>query len=265
LAANATAELAHHFEDLNQQHEAATLGMWVFLMTELMLFGGLFTGYTVYRTAYPEAFERASQKLNVFYGGLNTVVLLTSSLTMALAVWAVQSGRRQLLVGFLAATVALGAAFLVVKGFEYYGDYQDGLMPFLPGNFKPEEWHADEGHGQGEGAEAEKHKTSQADVRQDPNLDPGRAFMPIETHVPFADRVRLFFSFYYIMTGIHALHLIVGMSLLGIMTILAWRGRFNAEYYSPVEVSGLYWHFVDVVWIFLLPLLYLVGTAIWHH
>jgi cytochrome c oxidase subunit 3 len=254
LAVDAPEKLAHHFEDMGQQHEAATLGMWMFLMTELMLFGGLFAGYTVYRTAYPEAFERASQKLNVFYGGLNTVVLLTSSLTMALAVWAVQAGRRQLLVYFLAATVGLGAAFLVVKGFEYYGDYQDGLMPFLPGNFKPQEW-SEEGHGPTEGAEA----------KRDPNLDPGKAFMPIETYVSFADRVKLFYSFYYIMTGIHALHLIIGISLLGIMTVLAWQGRFNSEYYSPVEVSGLYWHFVDVVWIFLLPLLYLVGTVHWGH
>jgi cytochrome c oxidase subunit 3 len=261
LATNATANLAHHFEDLDQQHEAATLGMWVFLATELMVFGGLFAGYTVYRVAYPEAFERASQKLNVFYGGLNTLVLLTSSLTMALAVWAIQTGRQRLLTYFLASTVALGTAFLVVKGFEYFGDYEDRLMPFLPGGFDPSEWHAGSGHEQEGESGGWKGKEGKGETREDPNVDPGTNSMPIEMHVFFAQRVRLFYAFYYIMTGLHALHLIIGIVLLWILTVLASRGRFNEAYYSPVEVTGLYWHFVDVVWIFLLPLLYLVGTV----
>jgi cytochrome c oxidase subunit 3 len=265
LAANATHELAHHFEDVGQQHEAATLGMWVFLATELMVFGGLFTGYTVYRVAYPEAFERASQKLNVLFGGVNTLVLLTSSLTMALAVWAVQTGRRRLLTYFLAATVSLGAAFLVIKGFEYHGDYQDRLMPFLPGGFNPDEWQSRDGHEPDDAADAEKGKAEHAETKADPNFDPGTRRMPIETRVSFADRVKLFYSLYYVMTGLHALHLIIGITWLGVLAVLAGRGGFNAEYYFPVEVAGLYWHFVDVVWIFLLPLLYLVGTAHWHY
>jgi cytochrome c oxidase subunit 3 len=263
---------AHHFEDLGQQHEAATLGMWAFLATELMVFGGLFTGYTVYRVAYPEAFEAGSQKLNVWYGGVNTLVLLTSSLTMAMAVWAVQVGRRELLTAFLAATVALGAAFLVIKGFEYYSDYQDGLMPFIPGNFRDDVWHprrekepAEEKGGLNDNDAIVGPETKQAVEGRDPNLDPGRGRFPIETYVPFSDRVRLFFALYYIMTGLHALHLIIGITWLSVLAFLSRRGLFDTEYNYPVEVAGLYWHFVDVIWIFLLPLLYLVGTVHWHH
>jgi cytochrome c oxidase subunit 3 len=211
--------LAHHFEDLGQQHEAATLGMWVFLATELMVFGGLFAGYTVFRVYYPNEFEAGSRALNVYFGGVNTVVLLTSSLTMVLAVHAMQVGRRPRAVNWLIATALLGTAFLVIKGFEYYHDYLDNLVPILA--FEDEEWLAK-------------------------GLHPGR--------------VKLFLMLYYIMTGLHASHLIVGISIIGILAWLAHKGRFTPSYYSPVEVGGLYWHFVDVVWIFLLPLLYLVGT-----
>lgn len=211
--------LAHHFEDLGQQHEAATLGMWVFLATELMVFGGLFTGYAVYRAYYPSEFEETSAKLSVAFGGVNTVVLLTSSLTMALAVYASQVGRRRLATGCLIATALLGTAFLVIKGFEYYNDYLDNLVPGLA--FDDQEW-------------------------LDQKLRP--------------QRVKLFLMFYYIMTGLHAVHLIIGIAIIGILAYLAGKGRFTPLYYSPVEVGGLYWHFVDVVWIFLLPLLYLIGT-----
>jgi cytochrome c oxidase subunit 3 len=211
--------LEHHFEDLGQQHEANTLGMWMFLATEVMVFGGLFTGYTVYRTSYPAEFAAGSDKLVVAFGGWNTVVLLTSSLTMALAVYAAQVGRRQLLVNCLWATAALGTAFLVVKGFEYYSDFEENLVPRLA--FEPQEW------------------------RQE-GLHPGR--------------VELFFMFYYIMTGLHAVHLIVGIGIIAVLALLARKGNYTPTYYTPVEVGGLYWHFVDVVWIFLFPLLYLVST-----
>jgi cytochrome c oxidase subunit 3 len=210
--------LAHHFADLEQQHEAATLGMWAFLATELMVFGGLFLGYTVYRIAYSADFAAASQHLNVVWGGINTVVLLTSSLTMALAVYAVRTDRSRMLLGCLILTAALGTLFLVFKCFEYYGDYVDNLVPGLA--FRDQEW-------------------------LERGLNP--------------QHVRLFLLFYYLMTGLHALHLIVGIGLLTVLTLLCWRGRFSAAYYAPVEVGGLYWHFVDVVWIFLLPLLYLIS------
>jgi cytochrome c oxidase subunit 3 len=231
--------LAHHFEDLGQQHEAASLGMWVFLGTELMVFGGLFTGYTVYRSLYPDAFAAASRHLNVWFGAVNTVVLLTSSLTMALGVHAAQTGRRQALVGCLLLTAALGTAFLVIKGFEYYGDYQDNLIPRLA--FKEEEWqapeHAPRGFWPG---------TWPTSAEQE------RALFP--------RRVQMFYVFYYVMTLLHALHLIIGIGIILVLAALAWRGRFTPDYYSPVDVGGLYWHFVDVIWIFLLPLLYLVGS-----
>ncbi len=213
------AVLAHHFKDLEQQHEAATLGMWVFLATELLVFGALFTGYTVYRSQSPREFEEASARLNVLIGGVNTIVLLTSSLTMALAVRAAQIGKQHALVVCLALTAALGTAFMLFKAVEYYEDYREKLRPVLA--FHPNEWS-------------------------------GRGLNP--------ERVQLFLLLYYIMTGLHALHLVVGIGVLTVLAVLAGRGRFTSDYYSPVEVAGLYWHFVDIVWIFLLPLLYLIGT-----
>jgi cytochrome c oxidase subunit 3 len=232
--------LAHHFEDLEQQHETAALGMWVFLATELMVFGGLFTGYIVYRALYPAAFEAGSRHLNIWFGGVNTVVLLTSSLTMALGVWAAQTARTKMLVQCLALTALLGAAFLVIKGFEYYTDYRDNLVPGFA--FKEEEWHAPEASAVPGGS----------------NTLAGQV-MAQEREL-FPQRVKLFFVFYYVMTGLHALHLIIGIGIMLVLLHLARRERFTPEYYSPVEVGGLYWHFVDVVWIFLLPLLYLIGT-----
>jgi cytochrome c oxidase subunit 3 len=218
LSVNSPA-LRHQFESLEQQHEAGTLGMWVFLATEVMVFGALFTGYAAYRAIYPEAFAAASGHLNVLIGGVNTLVLLTSSLTMALAVHAVQVGQRRMLVGCLVLTAVLGAAFMVLKAVEYYTDYVDRLVPGLA--FEPRQW-------------------------TELGVSP--------------DQVQLFLLFYYLMTGLHALHLTIGIVVLIVLAVLARRGSFSPEYYSPVEVSGLYWHFVDVVWIFLLPLLYLIGT-----
>jgi cytochrome c oxidase subunit 3 len=210
--------LAHHFADPQQQHDTATLGMWVFLATEVMVFGGLFLAYAVYRLANPAEFAEASRRLNVVFGGVNTVVLLTSSLTMALAVSWVRIGRRQLVTVGLALTALLGTVFLVIKGFEYHGDYEENLMPGLA--FKDAQW---------------------------PN--------PLRP-----ERVKMFLVIYYIMTGLHAVHLIIGIGLIAILAVMSWRDRFTPAYYYPVEVGGLYWHFVDVIWVFLLPLLYLVGV-----
>jgi cytochrome c oxidase subunit III len=211
--------LAHHFHSLPQQRETQAMGMWIFLATEALVFGAMFTGYTAYRTYYPAAFEAASEHLNVLIGTINTIVLLTSSLTMALAVHAAQVGRKRMLLWCMALTALLGATFMVFKGIEYYQDYRENLIPGLA--FDAAEWSA-------RGIEA--------------------------------GQVELFLSFYYVMTLVHALHLTVGIGLVAILAGLAWRDHFPPENYMPIELMGLYWHFVDVIWIFLLPLLYLVGT-----
>jgi cytochrome c oxidase subunit 3 len=212
MSEHATA-LAHQFDDLTQQYEASNLGMWLFLLTEIMFFGGLFAGYTVYRTFYPAAFVEGSHHLDVLLGGINTAVLLGSSLTMALAVHAAQTGRRWPLVGLLLLTMLLGLVFLGIKSIEYGHKFAEHLVP-----------------------------------------GPQFAYAG-----PHAGQVQLFFGFYFGMTGMHALHMVIGIGLLAILTFLSWRGHFSPVYYTPVELLGLYWHFVDIVWIFLFPLLYLLG------
>jgi cytochrome c oxidase subunit 3 len=208
--------LAHHFDDLAQQKEAATLGMWVFLVTEVLFFGGLFATYSVYRSWYPEAFAAASHEMVVWAGTLNTVVLITSSLTMALAVHAAQLGDRRRLMLFLVLTMALGTAFLGVKAFEYYTEFSEHHVPGI--NF--------------------------------------------EFEAKYFRHAQLFFSLYFVMTGLHALHMVIGLGVMAVMIWWAWSGTITKDYYSPIEVSGLYWHFVDIVWIFLFPLLYLIGRHV---
>jgi cytochrome c oxidase subunit III len=204
---------AHQFDDMAQQHSADSLGMWAFLLTEVMFFGGLFLGYTVYRWAYPQAFAEASHHLDVWLGSINTAVLIASSLSMALAVHSAQTNERRGLIRFLLLTVLLGLVFLGIKGTEYLHKFEEHLIPGA--NF----------------------------------AYPG----------PHAHQVQLFFSFYFGMTGLHAFHMIVGIGLLAALVWQAGRGRFSADYNAPVELIGLYWHFVDIVWIFLFPLLYLLG------
>jgi cytochrome c oxidase subunit 3 len=213
------ASLWHHFENLQHQNEATTLGMWVFLATEILIFGALFTGYAAYRSWYPAAFEAASGRLNLLIGGINTVVLLTSSLTMVLAVRAAQLGSRRALVMLLILTALLGTVFLALKAVEYYTDYLDNLVPGLA--FNPEEWR--------------------------------------QVHVNPA-HVQLFLIFYYVLTGLHAVHLTFGIVIMAVLALMAWRRAFTPEHHTSVEMWGLYWHFVDIVWIFLLPLLYLIAT-----
>lgn len=215
--------LEEQYADLEQQHETASLGMWIFLATEVMFFGVLFLGLGVYRYLYALEFDKASEKLNWIIGGINTVVLLVSSLTVVLAVHYAKLGRRDPLVLFLSLTALLGVCFLCLKGLEYYTDYRDSLIPGW--KFDDNEWMTKEG--------------LSAD------------------QVP---RVKLFLLFYWIMTGTHALHVTIGIGVVLIMLVLARRGHFSPVYYSPVDVTALYWHFVDCVWIFLLPMLYLLGT-----
>jgi cytochrome c oxidase subunit 3 len=215
--------LADQFDDLDQQREADALGMWLFLATEVLVFGALFIAYTVYRLKYAHAFEAASSRLNVLIGSVNTVVLLSSSLTMALAVWATRAGRRRMLKTCLSLTLFFGAVFLGFKVLEYYQDFREALVPGL--RFDPAEWEL---------------------LR--PPANPRH--------------VELMLTFYYILTGLHAVHMVVGMGLLTWLLVRAVRGSLTPQRYMATEVVGLYWHFVDIVWIFLLPLLYLTGT---HH
>jgi len=210
----AAAPFVHEqFDDIEQQRKAAKLGMWIFLATEVLFFGGLFLGYTVYRFTYGHVFVQASRKLDVVIGGTNTAVLLISSLVMAFSVRASQLDQRRRLVGLLLGTAVLGCVFMSLKAVEYHKDYVDHLVPRL--GFK---W---------------------------VGADPGNA--------------ELFYWIYFAMTGLHAIHLTVGIGILVVLAMLAWRGRFRNGNYNPVEIAGLYWHFVDIVWVFLFPLLYLVG------
>ncbi len=232
--------LQHHFENMEQQREAGTLGMWVFLVTEMMFFGGMFLAYTLYRYEYPQAFATASNHLDIRLGAINTIVLIFSSFTMAMAVFYTQVGKRRNSIGCLLLTIVLGSTFLGIKAIEYRDKYRDSLIPgqLIPGRpFNP---------AVAKPGETDEHKL---------HLVPGATVKNVE----------LFFWIYFAMTGMHALHMIIGIGLLITLTIMAWRGRFGPEYHAPVEISGLYWHFVDIVWIFLFPLLYLLGRHLEGH
>jgi len=206
--------LQHHFDNMAQQAEASTLGMWVFLVTEIMFFGGLFMAYIVYRHQSPEGFQEASSELNRVWGTINTLVLICSSLTMALAVRAAQTSKSaKAQVGWLLGTIVFGLAFLGIKAIEYYDKFTHNHVPGPHFHW--------EGH--------------------------------------FPKPAEQFYSLYFAMTGLHALHMIVGVGIMTVIAVLAWKKNFDEEYYTPVEVAGLYWHFVDIVWIFLFPLLYLIG------
>ena len=205
--------LAHHFDNIETQNHASRLGMWLFLGTEVLLFAGLFLGYSVYRHLYHDTFRVASHTLNLALGTINTVVLISSSLTVALAHHAVTKGKNRLALGLLAFTIACALAFLVIKGFEYRHKFEEGA---LPGKW----FHFEEMAG-----------------------------------LPGAN---MFFTVYFLTTGLHAFHVIVGMGILVWVARRLARGDFSAEYNLPVELGGLYWHLVDLVWIFLFPLLYLI-------
>jgi cytochrome c oxidase subunit 3 len=205
-------QLQHHFDTMQQQKEASTFGMWLFLLTEVLFFGGIFFAYMLYRMWYFDAFAEASRDLDLMLGGFNTVVLIGSSLTMAFAVRSAQTGSSRGTVRWLILTMILGAVFLGVKVVEYSHKFEVGHVPGP--NF---------------------HSTS-----------------------PWAAQEQIFYSLYFTMTGLHAVHMIVGIVILAIITRMAAQGKFNESYHTPVEMTGLYWHFVDLVWIYLFPLLYLV-------
>ena len=208
--------LKHHFANDEQQKDASTIGMWVFLVTEIMFFGGLFLAYFAYRQAYPVAFASASNKTNLWLGAANTTVLICSSLTMALGVHYAAKGKQKLLILFLILTLMLGGIFLGVKAYEYHDKWVKHEVPGA--------------HFDCEGCE-----------------DAG--------HAP------LFFSLYFGMTGLHATHMLVGFVILVILIVQSGQGKYTAKWHTPIEMFGLYWHFVDLVWIFLFPLLYLIDRS----
>jgi cytochrome c oxidase subunit 3 len=239
----------HHFDTMRQQKEAAVLGMWVFLLTEILFFGGLFVAYAIYRVWYFEAFAEASRRLSLFWGGLNTAVLIGSSLTMALAVRSAQTNNRKWTVNWLVLTMVLGCVFLGVKVIEYQDKFANYEVPGAHYN-----WLYHEQHAAAEGG----HETGQAAEGGQAAAEGGEHRVLHMTPEHLQRTTQIYFCLYFTMTGLHALHMIIGVGLMMVITWMAWKGKFDAEYYTPVEMSGLYWHFVDIVWIFLFPLLYLV-------
>jgi cytochrome c oxidase subunit 3 len=239
--------LQHHFETMSQQKEAAVIGMWLFLLTEILFFGGLFVAYMIYRVWYFDAFAEASRRLSLFWGGLNTAVLIGSSLTMAMAVRCAQTNNRKWTVNWLVLTMILGCVFLGVKVIEYEDKFANYEIPGPSYNWLYHEQHlAAEGHAPAS-AEATAGQAAGAEHRQ-LSLTPEQ----------LQQTTQIYFSLYFTMTGLHALHMIIGVGLMAVITWMAWKGKFDSHYYTPVEMGGLYWHFVDIVWIFLFPLLYLV-------
>ena len=214
--------LRHHFATEEQQRNASSLGMWIFLGTEVMFFGGLFCAYLIYRHWYFGDFGAASKSIDAALGGTNTAVLICSSLTVVLAIWAAQTAQRTLMIAMLILTMLFGLAFLGIKGKEYKDKFVEHHVPGASFSFEHEEI---PGH-------------------------PGQYANPRHAEI--------FFALYFIMTGLHALHMIVGLGIFTWLLIMAWKGRFTPHYHTPLEIGGLYWHFVDIVWIYLFPLLYLI-------
>jgi cytochrome c oxidase subunit 3 len=221
--------LAEHFQTRHQQEDACTLGMWLFLAQEVMFFGGMFLAYSVYRALYPEAFHAGSASLNVSIGAFNTVVLLLSSFTMAMGVYFAQVGRSRALFWSLVATLLLGMVFVIVKWlFEYTPKFHDGVFPG--------------------------------------NIDNG-FFIPWGPHghygqlaaFPNQGQLQIFFWLYFVMSGMHALHMIIGFAIILVLMVMTLRGKFGPQRFMPILFFGLYWHFVDIVWVFLFPMYYLIA------
>lgn len=219
----------HHFETEEQQREAGSFGMWLFLLTEIMFFGGMFFAYLLYRNWYYPAFAVASNQLSVVLGGINTAVLISSGFFMALGVWAAEVQNKKLLTIFLLLTMVFGWVFIGIKGAEWTEEIELHHVPGI-------------------------------------SYDVSRFVNPAAYHIKeeplapdMAQRTQVFFFLYFAMTGMHAVHMLIGLALLVWLTFRAWRGEFTSGYVAPIENFGLYWHFVDIVWLFLFPLLYLIN------
>ena len=208
--------LREQFATPGQQRETATTGMWIFLITEVLLFGALFTAFTVYLVSAPQAFDMGSHEMEILLGAINTAVLICSSFTMALAVYYSEVGNQKLIVLFLLLTMLIGAIFLGIKFTEYYDHFRDHKVPGL--------W--------------------------------------FEQGGPLAPHIEMFFVFYFIMTGLHALHMLIGISILSVLAFRTLIGHIDAEYHTPIELGGLYWHFIDIVWVFLYAIFYIPGLHV---
>jgi cytochrome c oxidase subunit III len=237
---NRPAFLKPYFVSAEQQFDAAKLGMWLFLVTEILLFGGMFVAYGIYRAKYPELFAEASTQLDTMMGAFNTLVLLGSSLTIAWSVRAAQMDNRKLLTGLLATTVLLAGVFMVVKYFEYTHKFDLGILPGA--NF----------------VYAEGTPFTLQGLETQARTAVAGAEGYLADHGLTNQRAGLFFSIYYIMTGIHGLHVLIGMIAISVLALQAWKGKFTSAWYTPVENTALYWHVVDIIWIFLFPLMYLI-------
>jgi cytochrome c oxidase subunit III len=269
--------LVHQFDSMEQQKEASTFGMWVFLLTEIMMFGGLFAAYLIYRISYYPAFVAGSTSISVSWGFANTLVLLASSFTMAMAVWAAQTGRtRKQQMAWVLATMVFGAAFLGVKAKEYYDKYDECHIPghVIGKGFNT--WGGCEANNPKLGNIAEeiqqKARDDNEEILKDAKAKGTPAdkvqLVPVPSEISAqqtAKQSEIFFSFYFAMTGLHAFHMVIGLGLLTWLLVKAGRGQFSPEYYTPMELGGLYWHFVDIVWIFLFPLLYLISRHTGAH
>jgi cytochrome c oxidase subunit 3 len=238
--------LKHHFDNLEQQHSAERLGMWMFLVTEVLFFSGLFVSYTAYRMWYSDEFRLASSHLILWVAAVNTFLLITSSVTMTFAIRCAQLGDRSGLIRNLLITAILGTGFMGFKAYEYATDYQERLVP---GRLFRESHLA---------REVEERAARQNEGKS--VTDPGYV-----NPEPTLQRLQIFLLFYYIMTGIHGIHLVVGIGCVLWLVQQAATGKIPRENYSTVEVVSLYWHLVDMIWLFLMPLLYLAGAGLRHH
>lgn len=288
--------LQHQFEDMKQQEESVSIAMWMFLVQEIMFFGGLFTVYLVFRSRYPMAFAAGSNHLDAFWGGLNTLVLIVSSLTMALTVYYAQKGNKMMQVGLIIVTMIFGTVFLGVKAIEYTDKYNHGTIPVDGWNKKTKEGEAKTEHASivlpfetkasaaetSSSAEAHPYVNPKGEFQIDKKKDVALVELAQKGNFltdaeklgyfsngqidenKFKNKVRIFFWIYFVMTALHALHMIIGLGVMLWLLWKAWLGTFTAEYFAPVEMAGLYWHFVDIVWIFLFPLLYLLGRHFLH-
>ncbi|HUU82637.1 MAG TPA: cytochrome c oxidase subunit 3 family protein [Phycisphaerae bacterium] len=290
MAHEHTPHLAHHFETSEQQFVAGKLGMWLFLATEILLFGGLFCAYAIYRASHPEIFQYAHRYLDKTLGGINTIVLICSSLTMAWGVHCAQRGQRRGLIACLVLTLLFACTFLGIKYVEYSHKWKDGLLPGT--RFDPQYAPGEHGHGgdADETAQYGEHTSdepagetgaaspSASDDETPLDVGAGRSRVPPAAdgpsglaEVPWLERpkphaeikerpsnVHIFFGIYFSMTGLHGLHVIAGMGVIVWILIRSIKGHFGADYFTPVDLAGLYWHLVDLIWIYLFPLLYLI-------
>ncbi len=229
---------AHHFDSAEHEFESSKFGIWVFLCTEILMFGGLFVGYFIYSSKYPEVFEAGAKFLDWRLGAINTVILLLSSFTIAVSIRNLQTGNKKAAIRNMIITLICGFAFMGIKAYEYNHKFHLGLYPGKYYNYNP-------GHS--------THSSTDATANSEEHGESGVVEMD-----KLPDNMGLYFSFYFVMTGIHGTHVIIGMALIFWCLLRARKDEFGPEYYTPVEGSALFWHLVDLVWIYLFPLLYLI-------